>query len=221
MFESVRACLFDFDGTLIRPSIDFDSMRRVVLGIARRHGATAQLVAAMPVLEIIGRVTAELSDRDPRQGQAFQGEAHRAVTDMELEAAEGVRAYPGVAEALGQLGAWGLGVAIITRNCRAAVERVLARNPMHHDVLLTRDDVDRVKPDPGHLLAALSVLGVPGHEALMCGDHPMDVVAGRRIDASTVAVLAPGSPQDRFDGLEPDLVVSSVTEILDHVDPLR
>ena len=221
MFENVRACLFDFDGTLIRPSIDFDSMRRVILDLARRHGATAQPFATMPVLEIIGYVTEELSDRDPRQGQEFHGEAHRVVIAIELEAAEGVRAYPGVAEALGQLGAWGFGVAIITRNCRTAVERVLARIAIHHDVLLTRDDVDRVKPDPGHLLAALSVLGVPGHEALMCGDHPMDVVAGRRIDASTVAVLAPGSPRDRVDGLEPDLVVSSVTEILDHVDPLR
>jgi len=217
MFDSLKAILFDFDGTLIRQSIDFDFMRQVVLGIARRHGVVAEAFGYMPVLEILDRVREELVSRDGNQGQALLEEAHRAVVEIELAAAEKARAFPGVPEMLDRLHASGFQVGIVTRNCRVAVERVLERVPMHHDVLLTRDDVAQVKPDPRHLLSALEALDAAPAQAVMVGDHPMDVLAGRRIGAKTVGVLPPGMTAERFAGAEPDLLLTRVTDLLDHL----
>ncbi|OGO06004.1 MAG: hypothetical protein A2Y73_07435 [Chloroflexi bacterium RBG_13_56_8] len=221
MFENVRVCLFDFDGTLIRPSIDFEWIRQVVLAVVDRYGVDTEVVSALPILEIIDRVTDELSKGDVGLSAAFRREAQQALIDVELEAANRADPYVGVPEMLTQLRDRGFGVAIVTRNCRAAVERILARNTLHYDVLLTRDDVDRVKPDPHQLLAALEALGESATQALMCGDHPMDIIAGQRVGAHTVAVMAPGSSADRFDGLEPDLIVSMVTELLEYLPVVR
>ena len=214
MFEDARAFLFDFDGTLVQQRVDFARMREDVLRIVANYGFAVEPLRAMYVLELIAHVEAELARRDGERSRAFALEARRAVTEVELEAAEGAWAFPGVAEMLQELRARGFGVGIVTRNCRAAVERVLARNPLPYDVLLTRDDVIQVKPDPRHLLAAARALGTSGPQVVMCGDHPMDILAGQRIGAHTVGVLPPGAARDYFAEVHPDLVLAHVTELL-------
>ena len=221
MFDSVAAILFDFDGTLIQQSIDFDFMRRVVLDIAGGYGVATEPLVTMHVLELIDRATDELMRTDGHRGRAFFQEAHRAVLDIELAAAEDARAFPGVPEMLRHLRRNGFRVGIVTRNCRAAVERVLGRHPMDHDALFARDDVEHLKPDPRHLLAALEVLGVAGEQALMCGDHPMDVLAGRRIGARTVGVLPPGLTSERFAQAVPDLILTQVTDLVSYLGTAR
>ena len=223
MFEASRAYLFDFDGTLVEPSIDFGRMHDAVLEIAGAFGLDMGRLRGMHVLELIRRggvelaAGSELAARSDGESQDFAAQGHRAVLDLEMEAAERVAVYDGVPGMLTELGERGLGVGIVTRNARVAVNRILARIPMHHDVLLTRDDVLHVKPDPRHLTQALQVLGVPGHEAVMTGDHVMDVEAGKRVGASTVGVLKPGCERDYFSWAEPDLVLDRVTDLLDHL----
>jgi phosphoglycolate phosphatase len=216
MFERARAFLFDFDGTLIQQRIDFDLMRRQALEVVARYGLPTEPLRKMYVLEMIDLVQAQLAAQEPARGRAFYAEVQQVITALELEAAEGAKAFPGVPEFLRTLRERGLAVGIVTRNCRAAVERVLQHNHLPYDVLLTRDDVAQVKPDPRHLAAALEILGIPAPQSVMCGDHPMDVLAGQRIGAMTVGVLPAGKPADYFAEVRPDLVVASVTEILDH-----
>jgi phosphoglycolate phosphatase len=214
MFGNVRAWLFDFDGTLIQQEIDFARMRQVVQEIVRRYGVDVEPLAGMFVLEMIAQARTLLRDG---QAATFYQEAHQAVIDIELDAATRAYAFPGVPEMLRQLRARGLGVGIVTRNCRPAVERVLAQSAIPYDVLLTRDDIAHVKPDPRHLLAALEILHVPGDQAAMCGDHPSDVLVGQRVGAATVGVLSPGHGPEYFADVHPDLIVAQVTDVLAHL----
>ena len=214
----IRAWLFDFDGTLVEPSIDFDAMRRAVLEVVARYGLDPDPLARMYTLELIGLVEADLAQKGDGQTRAFVREAEEAIVAIEVEAARNVSAYQGAPDMLRRLMALGYRVGIVTRNCRAAVEQVVARNDIRCDVLLTRDDVAQVKPDPRHLLAALAALDVPPQQAAMCGDHPMDIAAGRAIGAAlTVGVLRSGVAPDYFAEAQPDLVLSRVVDLLDHL----
>jgi len=217
VFDHVRVFLFDLDGTLIEPSIDFGVMNQRVLQVAREFGIDTRPLADMHVLELVDYV-ALLLEGDHGQGAPFVSRAERLILDMELEAADRVCAYAGVPEMLEQLAARGFGIGIVTRNARLAVERVLRRIPLYHDVLLTRDDVICVKPDPRHLLKALELFPASGREAVMCGDHPMDIVAGERVCALTVGVLLPGVDEEYFAGVDPDLVLSRPSELLEYLE---
>ncbi len=214
----VEAVLFDFDGTLVEPSIDFGLMRRAVVEAARAVGIDDPNLERMYVLEVVEHVRALLNQEEAGRGDAFAVTAARVIEDVEVEAARRVLPYAGVPTFLEELASRGLGVAIVTRNCRRAVEAILQRIPLHHDVLLTRDDVKHVKPDPRHLLAALDLLGVDGAHAVMCGDHPMDITVGKKIGARTAGVLQPGFSPEYFAEVQPDVVLERVTDLAGWLD---
>jgi phosphoglycolate phosphatase len=211
------ALLFDFDGTLIHQTIDFALMRRLAEDVVRAYGVDPEGWKSLFVLEMLERAAQALADVGDGRSQAMLAEAQRAIVQLEMDAAREARAFAGVAEMLTQLRASGRGVAIVTRNCRPAVDWVMAQNGLTCDVLLTRDDVEHVKPDPRHLLAALEQLGATGAQAVMVGDHPTDILVGQQVGAATVAVLSPGVGPERFAEVRPDLVVAQVTEIMEHL----
>jgi phosphoglycolate phosphatase len=212
-----RAVLFDFDGTLVYQTIDFARMRRLVEDVVCSYGLSIDAWQGMFVLEMIELAVAQLRGSADGRAQEMRARAHQAIVDLELAAAVGAQAFDGVTQMLANLRERGVRVAIVTRNCRPAVEAVMVRNQLSADVLLTRDDVTHVKPDPRHLYGALRRLGLGGEEAVMVGDHPSDVQVGQAVGAATVGVLSSGLGLERFAAVQPDLLVQQVTEILQYL----
>lgn len=216
--DDIDAVLFDFDGTLVDLNIDFDRMRRDVEALLPQHGLSLEGNEHLYTLELIGEsVKTLVAQEGESAAEAFRRAAHAAIVAVELEAAAQAEIHDRVPELLQDLERRGLKIGIVTRNCRVAVERILGQNTLPHDVLVTRDDVDQVKPHPEHLTTALRELGVPAERALMVGDHPMDIKAGRIIGARTVAVSTGYSPRERFLPEKPDLILNGVGELRHHL----
>jgi len=213
-FADIDAVLFDFDGTLVHLNIDFSQMRADVEAVLPRYDLSTGELSALYTLELIEECVRILAERDGEKiVAAFLRDTEAAMVAIEMGAAGAAEMHPGAPELLEALQRQGIKVGIVTRNCRAAVEHILGRNTLTYDVLLTRDDVVAVKPDPEHLLTALRLLGVEPGRTLMVGDHPMDVRAGRVVGTKTVAVLTGYSPVERFAPENPDLILEQVGEL--------
>lgn len=179
--RGIRALLFDFDGTLAVPALDFALMRREAVAAIARHTPVPDR-PDLPVMELL----ALIGEATPAARAARQA-ALDAVREVEIAAAHSSSLFPFVRPMLARLAALRLGMAIVTRNCPEAIA-VVFPDARDYGPVLTRDDVPRVKPDPAHLAAALDRLGVLPEQALMVGDHSMDVEAGKRAGTLTAAV---------------------------------
>ncbi|HOJ20778.1 MAG TPA: HAD family hydrolase [Armatimonadota bacterium] len=214
----VSAVLFDLDGTLVLTHIDFVAMRAAVQEVIAAAGVPAEVVKGLDILTMATRAVEFVRARDGEAAsQELIARAEDAMVEAEMLGLEGAGAAPFAAEVLETLSAKGVGVAIVTRNCRRATEAVLARTGLACPVILTRDDVVRYKPDPAHLLAALECLGATPEVAVMVGDHLMDIQAGRAAGMRTIGVLTPGRPDDYFASENPDLVVKDLRSLLSFV----
>jgi len=185
----LRAVVFDFDGTLAEPVLDFGLMRRELAALVRPFAPGASPAPQVPVLEWLQGLAAGLQAREPGAGPALLAAAHARIRELEVEAAGRTRLFPFTRELLAGLAARGVGTAVVTRNCARALATVFPDADHAVGAVLTRDDVARVKPDPQHLGAALAALDAAPGAALMVGDHPMDVEAGRRLGTWTAGVL--------------------------------
>ncbi|MFW5869092.1 MAG: HAD family hydrolase [Armatimonadota bacterium] len=207
----IRAAIFDFDGTLAETDIDFGLMRERVLEVADRWGLVDHLDEKRYILEIVEDAVAMLPEGGERE--RFREETAKAMRDVELVFTSVASPFPGIPRTLERLRECGHRVGIITRNCRAGVQSVFDRHPLHHEVLLTRDDVELVKPHPAHLHEALEALEVRPERALMVGDHITDIEVGHAAGTWTAGVLTAKTTRAQFEEAGAHLVLESVADL--------
>lgn len=193
-FNSLRAVLFDLDGTLVETHIDFPAMTNLTEALAREAGVPPEVTDGK---DILGMVDAAVDDLAARGGDGpeWRRQAFEALERLEVEGCAHPVLLPGTQELLAGLVANGVKVGVVTRNCRRVATGLLARFALPHHLLLSRDDVAKSKPNPEHLWEALKLLDARPDEALMVGDHWMDVQAGERAGvAATLGVLGKNGP---------------------------
>jgi phosphoglycolate phosphatase len=212
---SAKMFLFDFDGTLARLNIDFQTLRLEILAMAREFGLKEPLLPDPPyLLELVGALGAELAVREPGQASVFRDRSLALIEAREWEAASPENLFPYTSRVLAGLLQKNYRIAILTRNSGASVRRVFPEIGRYCHLFLPREAVPRPKPDPGHLLEALHRFQVPARKAVMVGDHPLDILSGKRTGTRTIGVLTGRTRAEELEAARADLVLSDVEELL-------
>ena len=180
--------IFDLDGTLTKPFLDFDAIRAEI-GIA-----------SGPILEAIERM-----NTDRRRA------AEAVLALREWEAAEKAPLYEGAVEAVAACRAKGHPVAILTRNAREVVDFVLAKHGLVVDAIRTRED-GAIKPSPEPVLAICRELKAEPRRSWMVGDYLFDILSGKAAGARTVLMIGE-QPEPEF-APQADHVIRRLAELL-------
>ncbi len=211
--HAIKAVIFDFDGTLAALNIDFSSMRERVFDLIKRSGIKEESVQERYLLEIIDEVYEMLWEKNPSGAETFYRESHDILHEVEMKAAGKGRLIPGAARTLKGLREKGLKVGIITRNCAEAIRKVFPDINDFCDVFVSRNSVKKVKPHPDHLTYVMKSLEVSGEEAIMVGDHMIDIQAGKRVGMKTIGVLTGRMKEEEFGKAGADWVLRDVSKV--------
>jgi len=212
-----KAVVFDFDGTLAKLNIDFAGMRAAVLGLIARYQIPAEGIGTLHILEMIEAAARRLGLRSPEEVSPFSHAARELIAGIEIDAARAGTLFTGTRGLLAELGRRSIGIGIVTRNCRAAVRTTFPDIDRYCQVVLTRDDTERIKPHPKHLTTALSLLGVLPADAAMVGDHPLDIQLGRGVGTFTIGVLSGHSTRESLCGAGADLILPDASALLNNI----
>jgi len=210
---AIKAVILDFDGTLAVLNIDFSPIKEEIFNLIEKYGVARESLREKYLLEIIDEAYSILLKRECHLAEQFSQKAYKIVVERELEAASESRLLRGVESMLRKLKAAGLKVGIVTRNCDRAVRRVCPQIESLCDIFLSRDSVERVKPDPQHLATLLDGLGASERHAIMVGDHPMDILAGKRVGMRTVGVLTGRTTRDELMETGADYILKSASQL--------
>jgi HAD superfamily hydrolase (TIGR01549 family) len=186
MAKLPAAILFDMDGTITQPMLDFPRIKRE-MGIGSR-----------PILEAL----AEMSES---QREIAEAVLHR----HEEEAAANSSLNLGCNQLLNWLERHDVRIAVITRNSRTSVKTVCEKHGLKFEVLITRED-GKFKPDPAPLLEACRRLNVGKESVWMVGDGQYDVEAA--LAAGIAAVWVSHGRIKPF-AAEPQRVVQDLQEL--------
>ncbi len=211
--NTLKAILFDFDGTLAELNVDFIRMRRAVLDLMGDYCIPPEAMERLYVLEMIEAGRALIAKSNPGREDAFFTGAHELISAIETEGALAGSLFPGTEDLFRELRRRHIKTGVVTRNCRAAVVQLFPDIDTWCDTVITRERAARVKPHPDHLLTALGSLNMDPAYAAMVGDHPMDISTGKEAGVYTVGVLTGYSEAAPLRQAGADLIVEKAPDI--------
>jgi phosphoglycolate phosphatase len=213
---TVRAVLFDLDGTLLDSAPDLAAAANRMLaelGLAPRDPAVIATYIGKGIPRLVERTLTGALD-----ATADAALFARALPIYERYYAEesGRRSVPytGVVDGLRMLREAGLPLACITNKAERFTVDLLERTGLNgfFGAVVCGDTVARKKPDPEPVLAACARLGVRSAEALMIGDSANDVQAARAA-ACPVWCVPYGYNEGRpVESLDCDAIVPDLAE---------
>jgi pyrophosphatase PpaX len=208
------AVLFDLDGTLV------DTVPFILAAV--RHAfegygscpSDAQWIAGIgtPLRTQLAGFARRTEDVDVLLGRyrAYWLAEHDRLT----------RCFPGALELVAGLAARGHPLGVVTAKVEEGAWRTLRHTGLdrYMGAVIGADSCPRAKPDPEPVRLALTRLGRAPEEALMIGDSPHDLVAGRRAGVRTVAALWGACSAEALAAAEPDHRAADLGELAALVD---
>lgn len=212
----ITGVLFDLDGTLVTLEIDGAALRsRMIKELENAGVDTSGLDSSSAPTQAI--IDFGMSSVRARGGDERRLRAHLYSVLDELELGWGTNSAPmtGAVEALQQLRDDGVKIATVTNSGRSPASDLLERHGLRRylDAVVTRDDVEAMKPSPEGIIKALGQIGVGRGCALYVGDSWVDVRAARAAEVRIASIVSGQYSEERLRAEGPDLVLHSLAEL--------
>jgi HAD superfamily hydrolase (TIGR01509 family) len=191
---TIKAVIFDLDGTITQPYLDFD-MVRDQMGLSENDG---------PIWEAMQKMTAR------------QRSLAEDVLDYHEDlAVKRSQLNIGAKKTLNELKQAGIGVGILTRNLRQNALAVGQKHGLKFDIVIGREQ-GPVKPDAFGVLEICRYFSVEPSNTMLVGDYLYDLLCAKAAGAVAV-LLANHNKADQF-CQHADFTIESLEEILDIIE---
>jgi phosphoglycolate phosphatase len=185
-FSSVRALIFDLDGTLIDSKLDLVNSVNTTLHQIGRAALPTDTVASYighGAPKLIASALGQDATEQQRREALLLFLAH-----YEKHALDETRAYPGVTEALQSLE--GRSLAVLTNKPLALTLQILQGLDLakYFEKIYGGDSFEKKKPDPAGAKKIMQELHAAPNQSMMIGDSDVDMQTARNAGMFAAAV---------------------------------
>jgi pyrophosphatase PpaX len=212
--KKVDTLLFDLDGTLID---SFNAYYEIARQACKKIGHTVPTLSALQPVMNEGHsffdycFPKDLPDRESKI-ESFINESKSIWTDVFLQH---VKIMPGLSKILETLHKEGYKLAIVTSSGMESVKPLIQKDLIHYfSAVITRENVRKKKPDPEPIFIALKHIRSTPDQAMIIGDTPLDIRAGKSANILTAGVLTGTAARDKLKAEGPDYILSDLKDLL-------
>jgi phosphoglycolate phosphatase len=212
-----KAVLFDLDGTLVEFKFKVKESRLAVIDWLSKSGFDISgITPETKTQRIFDQIQIQCEARS--NGISFRS-ARQSMSEIleefEFRSFADARPHPGSLQLLKRLKEEQLLLAIVTNSGRRPVDSILGTFgilPYIH-LTITRDEMEKMKPEPDGLLSAIYSLKVEQSEAVFVGDSVIDIQAARKAGLTSIALSQGMSSGQILAEEEPDYLISRIEEV--------
>ncbi|MCE2510508.1 MAG: HAD-IA family hydrolase [Alphaproteobacteria bacterium] len=196
-----HAALFDIDGTLVNSLPLYQATINYMLGAEGLGPIDAPTTMSLfqDNIEYMIRLAFKICGK-PLADEAYPAALERYMAFYEdgANCRRYVEPYPGVPETLEALRQTNIKLGIVTNRPYSASVKILEEMGLlsYFPDILSIDRVTKHKPDPAHLIEALEQMNLNRDEAVMVGDHDMDVIVSKRAGVPAILLTYGYAPSD-------------------------
>lgn len=209
--------LFDIDGTLVTFEFDVEGTRKALLDELAKEGFdTSGLSMSSPTQYVMDSVRSQIaSGRVSIDYHGFRRKLYSILDEFELDSCENAVAFPDAASTLGLLHSKSVKLAVLTNGGRRAASRVLGRAGLldYFEFVLTREDVDAMKPNPEGVNLAVSMFSLPKDHVFYVGDSLYDIMAAKKAGLRVISVATGNYTAERLRSEGSDEVIDSLRSL--------
>ncbi len=210
--REIEGIVFDVDGTLTDSIEAYYNLFRDVSARFGIHVRKEDVLEPMAMGSFIwDRIIPEDSPERDKKIKLLMS----AILEVYQTAFEHVLPFAGVERVLKKLDEQKIRLGVLTSSRRTAV-RPLHRHSIsnYFRVILTREEGFPLKPEPGGILECLRRMEVEASHAIVIGDTPLDVRAGKAAGTLTIGVLSGIGTREQLEPDEPTAIIKNVSEML-------
>jgi HAD superfamily hydrolase (TIGR01549 family) len=191
---TVKAVFLDLDGTIVRLKYRYMDAKAEVFDMLRLKGVPDYVLdPKLSLYENLENVRNYMKSLG--EGNIYRhilSFSFKIAEKYELEAASNPELLDGVYEALIELKSMNLKLTIVTNNCFKATELTLSKLKIGKlfELIVTRDHVEAMKPNPEPIKYALLKLSLREEEVIMVGDSVIDVKAALKAGVIPVGITS-------------------------------
>jgi len=215
---TIKAVIFDLDGTIAAFNLDYKALRAEVRGYLIKMGVPPSVLSIKEnMFDMLKKADLLLTNAGKPAYfiKEIREESLRIADKYESEAAGQTSLLPGAVETLKTLQKKGLKIGLCTNNGERSTRLILERFKLteYFAATIPRDIVSQMKPNPEHCKAVVKALDVSISEVVFVGDSPIDMQCARELNAIAVGLPTGISTQEQLSSQGANYIITSIVEL--------
>ena len=209
-----EAYLFDFEGTLVTFEWNLTKGISAILNEIELIGYSMNLFEGSPSYVDIHKVASVISEHDDES--TIMNIISEVFDQFDADALSRWKLYKDAKQTLNKLNKNGKLLGLVSNVGSKAINSAINKHELDDifEIVITRNHVSRLKPDPEGLLMAANSLKIDPDSILFTGDSYDDLGAAKAANMKSCYLSGGQDEINVDDGIQPDFIINRLKELI-------